>query len=87
MRGWQELQYKVDLKPQKIAHTLLPHVSSFQVVPDAVSYWESVLKVRPNDATIRLHRKCENNQYFLADDDPTQFCKNQCVETKCGEFK
>ncbi len=45
-----------------------------------------MLKVRRNEATIRLNRKCENNQYFLAPGDPTQFCKNQCVETKCGEF-
>ena len=25
-------------------------------------------------------------QYFLSPGDPTQFCKNRCVETKCGEF-
>ena len=54
----------------------------FQVVPAAVSFWESALKVRRMDATVRLNRKCENNQYFLSPGDPTQFCKNRCVETK-----
>ena len=58
----------------------------FQVVPAAVSFWERALKVRRMEATVRLNRKCENNQYFLSPGDPTQFCKNRCVETKCGEF-
>lgn len=58
----------------------------FQVVPSAVSFWQKALKVRRMDATVRLNRKCENNQYFLSPGDPTQFCKNRCVETKCGEF-
>ncbi len=56
-----------------------------QVVPAAVSYWERVLKVRRNDAVIHLHRKCKNNQYFVAPDDPTQFCKEECVLTKWVE--
>jgi hypothetical protein len=64
----------------------LQNCNFFQVVPSAASYWEEVLKVRRNEATIRLNRKCENNQYFLSSGDPTQFCKNRCVETKCGEF-
>ena len=46
-----------------------------------------MLQVRRNTGKIHLNRKCENNQYFLAPDDPTQYCKNKCVETKCGEFK
>ncbi len=53
-----------------------------QVVPGAVRYWERVLKVRRNDAVVRLHRKCKNNQYFVAEDDPTQYCKEECVETR-----
>lgn len=57
-----------------------------KVVPAAVGFWERALKVRRMDATVRLNRKCENNQYFLSPGDPTQFCKNRCVETKCGEF-
>ncbi|XP_059085081.1 leishmanolysin-like peptidase [Tigriopus californicus] len=57
-----------------------------QIVPNAVSFWENALKVRRNVGAIHLNRKCENNQYFMAEDDPTQYCKNQCVETKCGEF-
>lgn len=63
--------------------TLVFHL---QIVPNAVSFWENALKVRRNVGAIHLNRKCENNQYFLAPDDPTQYCKNQCVETKCGEF-
>ena len=44
----------------------------FQVVPAAVGFWERALKVRRMDATVRLNRKCENNQYFLSPGDPTQ---------------
>eukprot|EP00095_Tigriopus_kingsejongensis_P010307 maker-scaffold148_size310697-snap-gene-2.12 protein:Tk10307 transcript:maker-scaffold148_size310697-snap-gene-2.12-mRNA-1 annotation:"conserved hypothetical protein" len=57
-----------------------------EVVPTAVFFWEEALKVRRNVGAIHLNRKCENNQYFLAPEDPTQYCKNECVETKCGEF-
>ena len=58
-----------------------------QVVPDAVSYWQRVLKVRSASGPILLNQKCENNQFFLAPGDPTQYCRNKCVETKCGEVK
>lgn len=44
-----------------------------------------MLKVRRNLATIRMNRKCENNQFFLGPDDPTQYCRNRCVATTCGE--
>jgi len=57
-----------------------------RVVPTAVKHWESVFKVVNGGKLIRLNRKCENNQYFLSPDDPTQYCKNKCVETKCGEW-
>ena len=56
----------------------MPHVilacywECFQVVPAAVGFWERALKVRRMDATVRLNRKCENNQYFLSPGDPTQ---------------
>ena len=42
---------------------------TFQVVPDGVGYWEDVLMVRQNHATIRMNRKCAGNQYFLIDDE------------------
>jgi len=57
-----------------------------RVVPEAVKHWESVFQVVNGGKVIRLNRKCENNQYFLSPDDPTQYCKNRCVETKCGEW-
>jgi len=57
-----------------------------RVVPEAVEHWENVFKVVNGGKKILLNRKCENNQYFLSPDDPTQFCKNKCVPTKCGEW-
>lgn len=57
------------------------------LVPDAVTYWEDVLTVVNRGDTIRVNRKCANNQYFLADGEATQYCKNKCVETLCGEYK
>lgn len=57
-----------------------------EVVPRAVRHWENVLQVVNRGDLIRLNRKCENNQYFLAPGDNTQFCRNRCVETKCGEY-
>jgi len=57
-----------------------------RVVPDAVKYWQNILKVVNSGQTIYLNRKCENNQYFLSPDDPTQYCKNRCVKTTCGEW-
>jgi leishmanolysin-like peptidase len=57
-----------------------------RVVPDAVTYWQNILKVVNSGKTILLNRKCENNQYFLSPEDPTQYCKNRCVETTCGEW-
>jgi len=57
------------------------------VVPDAVEYWEDILQVVNPVQSIRLNRKCEENQYFLSPGDTTQYCKNRCVETLCGEFK
>jgi len=57
-----------------------------RAVPGAVEYWENVFQVVNGKKKIRLNRKCENNQYFLSADDPTQFCKNRCVKTKCGEW-
>ena len=58
-----------------------------RVVPDAVEYWEDILQVVNPVERIRLNRKCEENQYFLSPGDTTQYCKNRCVETMCGEFK
>ena len=57
------------------------------LVPDAVAYWEDVLTVVNRGDTIRINRKCANNQYFLAEGEATQYCKNKCVETFCGEYK
>ena len=51
------------------------------LVPDAVTYWEDVLTVVNRGDTIRVNRKCANNQYFLADGEATQYCKNKGVET------
>ena len=61
------------------------------MVPNGVGFWEEVLKVRRNEGIIRLNRRCKNNQYFLFDNadgtpNTTQFCKETCVQTKCGEF-
>ena len=57
------------------------------LVPDAVAYWEDVLTVVNRGDTIRVNRKCANNQYFLADGEATQYCKNKCVDTYCGEYR
>ena len=57
------------------------------VVPEAVLYWEDVLTVINRGDTIRVSRKCRNNQYFLAPGDTTQYCKESCVRTTCGEYK
>ena len=57
------------------------------VVPGAVLYWEDVLTVINRGDTIRVSRKCRNNQYFLAPGDTTQYCKESCVRTTCGEYK
>lgn len=60
----------------------------FQVVPNAVNAWQKALNVkRATTSPIVLNRKCQNNQYFLVDEDPgEQYCKETCVRTKCGEF-
>ena len=60
------------LSPFKIPPNCIEYVFCFsilQVVPDGVGFWEDVLKVRRNHATIRLNRKCDGNQYFLIDDE------------------
>ena len=57
------------------------------LVPEAVAYWEDVLTVVNRGDTIRVNRKCDNNQYFLSPDEATQYCKNKCVETFCGEYR
>jgi len=57
-----------------------------RVVPEAVQHWENVFQVVNGGKVVRLNRKCENNQYFLSPGDNTQYCKNKCVETKCGEW-
>ena len=57
------------------------------LVPEAEAYWEDVLNVVNRGDTIRINRKCANNQYFLAEGEATQYCKNKCVETLCGEYK
>jgi len=56
------------------------------VVPEAVHYWEEALTVVNRGDAIRINRKCENNQYFLTPGETTQYCKNNCVLTKCGEY-
>ena len=58
-----------------------------RIVPQAVEYWEDVLTVVNPVTNIRLNRKCQDNQYFLSPDDPTQYCKEKCVQTMCGEFQ
>ena len=57
------------------------------LVPDAVAYWEDVLTVVNRGDTIRVNRKCANNQYFLVYGEATQYCKNKCVDTYCGEYR
>lgn len=56
------------------------------VVPGAVRYWEDALTVVNRGDTVRVNRKCENNQYFLTPGDSTQYCKDRCVVTRCGEY-
>jgi len=56
------------------------------LVPDAVTYWEDVLTVVNRGDTIRLNRKCQNNQYFLAQGEAVQYCKERCITTRCGEY-
>lgn len=56
------------------------------VLPEAVRFWESALMVRRAVSTIRLNRKCENNQLFYRRDEV--YCKNACSEkTTCGEVE
>ena len=37
--------------------------------------------------SLRVVRKCQDNQYFLSPGESTQYCKVSCVETKCGEYQ
>lgn len=56
------------------------------VLPEAVRFWESALMVRRAGSTIRLNRKCENNQLFYRKEEV--YCKNACDErTMCGEVQ
>ena len=56
-----------------------------KAVPAAVEYWQQALQVLNPVEMIRLNRKCKDNQYFLEPGESTQFCKEECVETRCGE--
>ncbi|XP_034244077.1 leishmanolysin-like peptidase [Thrips palmi] len=56
------------------------------ILPEAVRFWENALMVRRAGSTIRLNRKCANNQLFYRKDGV--FCKNACDEkTMCGEVE
>lgn len=45
----------------------------FQVVPNAVREWQRALNVKKRVAnSIKLNRKCRNNQYFLLEEDPEE---------------
>jgi len=58
-----------------------------RLVPQAVEFWEDVLTVVNPVNNIKLNRKCKDNQYFLSPGDTTQYCKEECVSTKCGEYE
>ncbi len=54
-------------------HIKQPYITLlFQVVPDAVHFWEQALKIRRSEGPIKINQKCQNNQYFLSDNDPHQ---------------
>ena len=60
-----------------------------KLIPQAVEYFHNTLSVRPSKVALKLQRTCKNNAYFLKDSSGTktgdvQFCKSDCVETKCG---
>ena len=76
-------QYKRD--PPCCLHViaLQSFLSALYFGPDVTN----LLQVMNRGDTVRISRKCQNNQYFLAPGDTTQYCKERCVETKCGEFK
>lgn len=60
-----------------------------KLIPEAIDYFHNTLSVRPSTLDIRLQRTCKNNAYFLKDQKgehlgDLQFCKLECVPTKCG---
>ena len=46
-----------------------------RLVPEAIEYWEDILTVVNPTKTIKLNRKCKDNQYFLSPGESTQYCK------------
>ncbi len=68
------------IKSDHIKHHLR-HLIAYQVVPDAVHFWERALKIRRSEGPIKINQKCQNNQYFLSDNDPHQV-RYQIVEKK-----
>jgi hypothetical protein len=67
---WQGANFSVS---SKICHFVtLQKTRLFQVVPDAVQFWERALKIRRPEDVIKINPKCQNNQYFILDDEPHQ---------------
>lgn len=60
-----------------------------KLIPEAIDYFHNTLSVRRSVYEIRLQRTCKDNAYFLKDEQgknlgDMQFCKLECVQTKCG---
>ena len=60
-----------------------------KLIPEAVDYFHETFRVKPTNLAIKLQRTCKNNAYFLKDNKGNaagdlQFCKLDCVNTKCG---
>ena len=70
-----------DLEPDK--RSLLVE----RIVPRAVEYWEDIIRVRNPVKNIKLNRRCLGNQYYLSPGESVQYCKEECVQTMCGEFQ
>ncbi|ELU10230.1 hypothetical protein CAPTEDRAFT_121578, partial [Capitella teleta] len=57
-----------------------------ELIPSAVAYWESTLKVRHSGGTIKLLRQCNSERVRYRSSDPYPYCVDGCKEvTKCGE--
>ncbi|UYV62458.1 LMLN [Cordylochernes scorpioides] len=57
-----------------------------RILPEALSYWQKTLLVKPVNVPIRLNRKCPNNQVLFPSHDPRQHCLMRCENvTYCGE--
>ncbi|XP_061381728.1 leishmanolysin-like peptidase isoform X1 [Danaus plexippus] len=68
------------LEPEKFV------VINNTILPEAVKFWESALKVRKTGGPIILNRKCPTRQVFLHEG--RAYCIDFCsVDTMCGEVK